>query len=441
MIRIRRTIPVVLLAAAGACAIAGCVTAPPMTQQEAAHPPPAAPLDARTPLTVDDAVRHALAADPQLRAMRHRVSAAYWRKVQASLPANPQLVASADPTEWAVRLSAHIADLADLGGRRAARVAAGQSLEEQAALEAALRQIEVTRQVRSDFAETWTRQRVMRLWRQRVDLHDQIVAVARRQRELGQLSRLDLLRIERQGWQARMSLREEELSHRQAEARLNRWLNLPLSTHLTLAMPDSVSAHLPAHLLEDAPIDLGLLRRPELAILAAQARQRQAMLTVARLQWMEGIEAGPYLKHEGGSTFVGGEIAITVPLFDRGQAQRGRHESELAALEQHMLATQAALLLQVHEAVLRLRHTRQSRTVDLPEIHRQAVAEHDLLRQTQELGQASDIDVRMARLAVLDAQGAVELARLAEWHAHAELAAALGDDGETLQGNDPHGQH
>jgi outer membrane protein TolC len=284
----------------------------------------------------------------------------------------------------------------------------------------------------------------MELTQDRVELLAQIVDVAIRQRDLGELSELDLLRLERRREEARAAAREQDLLRRQAEARLNRWLALPLSAELDLVKPadlPSIAAAARDEAPADVPIDLGSLRRPELAMLAAQAQEQQAMLTVARLQWLEGIEAGPYLKHDGGLAFVGGEVAITVPLLDRGQAQRGMHDSQLAALEEQMLATQAALLWDVYEAVLRLGHARQRQATDLQAMYRRAVAEHDLLLQAQQLGEASAIDTRMSRLAVLDAELALELARLTEWHAQADLAAALGDRGETLHGHDAHGEH
>ena len=93
--------------------IAGCVAPPPVSPQSTVEPR-GAPLSDDAPLTVDVAVRHALANDPAVRAARHGVSAAYWQKVQASLPANPRSIASADPTEWVVKLSALLADLVDL---------------------------------------------------------------------------------------------------------------------------------------------------------------------------------------------------------------------------------------------------------------------------------------------------------------------------------------
>lgn len=61
-------------------------------------------------------------------------------------------------------------------------------------------------------------------------------------------------------------------------------------------------------------IDMGMLRRPVLAVLAARIREHGALLRVARLQWTEGMEGGVYLGREEGRTFVGGAITIMAPV-------------------------------------------------------------------------------------------------------------------------------
>lgn len=94
-----------------------------------------------------------------------------------------------------------------------------------------------------------------------------------------------------------------------------------------------------------------------------------------------------------------------------------------------MLATQAMVLLEVHEAVLRLLQAHQRLHEDLPAVHQLLLTEHGLLQQAQYLGESDAVAVRKARIELLNTEIAREMARLAVFLSQADLAAALGDSG------------
>jgi outer membrane protein, heavy metal efflux system len=418
----------------GVVLLCGCASVPPPVPEAILAPREEfAPVSG--PVTVDLAVTRALAHDPDLRAAHLRTAAAFWQKVQASLPANPQLGATLDPGEWVARLSVRITDLLDLGGRRRAAVQAGQSREEQAALAVWLRQIDLVQEVRSVFAEAWTREQRVQALQAQVAVLTDLVTIARQQRELGELSALDVLQLDQRLQAARMAVHQEQWQQRQAAARLNRLLGLPLSTVLDLVLPADGSdwfsgqaARLATTPVDTSAADLGRLQRPELALVVARAREQQALLGVARVSWLDG-EAGPYLKQGDGPTVAGGHATLTVPIFDRGQARQGAQASLLAALEQEMLAVQADLLLDVQVAWWTLRHHQQRLHADLPAMRGQATAVHALLRQAEALGAVSAVEVQLAHLEVLEADLALLTARQQTLQAVADLAAALGDRG------------
>ncbi len=433
MKRHRSTPGILLGLVAVAGSLLGCTATGPLPPETGAAPA-VAPAPPDGPLTVDAAVALALRHDPELRAARHRVSAAAWQRIQASLPSNPTLAGSLDPTEWVARLAVGVADLLDLGGRRRAAVRSGQSREEQAVLAVLQRERAVVRAVRSDVAEVWARERQVRILTEHVALMDEILAIARQQRALGELSARDVLRLERERATAAMERSDHALWLQQAAARLARWLGRPVAQRDALAPPDDLDFALAGDRLAPEAIDLGLVRRPELAAIAARAREQQAQLAVARVAWLADLEAGPYLKRGDGPVVGGGHLAVTLPLFDRGQAQSAARTSELAALADEMLAMQAAILLEIHEAALRLRHAQQRARIERPAARLLATSDHNLVRAARQLGAASEVDERLARLAVLEADLAAEAARLDELRAQADLAAALGDRGEANGG-------
>lgn len=286
----------------------GCTTVQPPSSMATITPRDTAFLP-DSPLTLDEAILQAHLHDPELRVARHKVSEAYWEKIQTSLPQNPRLGLIADPSEWVMKLTIHIADVLDPLNRRQALVHASETREEAAALEVQLRQIALTRSVRSDFSEVYIRQKVVSLLQERLDLFRELVDIGNKQQELGALARLDVLRLERELIEAQMELSEQVLLCRQANARLNRSLNLPLAMESVLVMPEEEAAWVSAELNDNDQLNLGMLERPELSRLAVQARELEIFMHVARLQWLGDIETGMYFKSED-RTEQGIEVSV-----------------------------------------------------------------------------------------------------------------------------------
>ena len=432
-----------LAAAIIATGFTGCVTAPDT-------PPPAsnhaeAPSALEYPLSMDTAVRHALAVEPSIRAARHEVSAAYWDTLQASLPANPAVGVSLD-SDWSVSLAGMVSDWMDLGGQRSHRVAAAQSREEHAALEVMRREAEVVHAVRSAFAEAVTRRELEALYTERLELLEQVLEIERQRLAWGDLSELALIRLEREWVEARVAPEDEAMRRRQAEARLNRYLGLPLREPLELAQPFDMDEAWPAP-VEGEDVDLGMVRRPELAMLTAKLAEHEAELSLARVAWLPDAEAGPIFEwpRGDGASYGGGFVSITLPIFDHGQARRGAAREQMQALEQTMLAAQAEVLLEVHEALLRLRHAEDRLTIDWREEHQRAARQRVVTEQLADAGAASQVDALMSRVHELNARIALAEARGELWRARIDLAAAMGNPmaanpGHATNGTDTHGE-
>lgn len=431
----RRTRNLIKLTPAIAAALlAGCASVPPPhVAGEVA--PRAEAFVPQGPVTLEAALAVAHDHDPELRARRHRVAGTYWQTVQASLLDNPQIGGSLDPLEWVARLTFKIGDLLDVGGHRRAAVRAARSREETAALAVMQRELDLARAVRTELAVAWAADAAAPILQARLAVLDDLVAIAAARREVGELAAVDVLRMQRRRLEAQMAAADAAVQRQEARARLNRRLGRAPSAPLDVAEPDGEvvdpggrPAAETTTPVDAATIDLGLVQRPELLILAARAREQQAALGVARISWLAG-EGGVYLKQADGPEVVGVMASVAVPLFDRGQAQRGAHTSELAALAEEMLAAQADVLLEVHVAWWRHERARRRWTEDAVALRNQAWSEHALLQESQAFGAASGAEVLLAWLGVLEADLALIEARRDELVAQAELAAALGDRG------------
>jgi len=405
--------------------VSGCATTPPPSLSFADET--ASPLH-DGPITMDAAVRHALATDPSVRAARHLVSAASWVTVQASLPANPSAGVSLDST-WSASLAALLMDWMDVGSRRSQRVAMAQSREEQALLAVLQREADLSRRVQSAFVEVVTARRLEVHYAERGEVLEQAFRVEQRRHEWGDVSELELIRLERAHTSASSAQADEAMRRRQAEARLNRYLGLSLRQSLELIEPGEPAADglYPESLDE---IDLGRVNRPELSILAAQAAALDAEWRLAKVAWLPDLEAGPILEWpRSGSAAVygGGAVTMTLPVLDHGQARRGAVQERLRALEQTMLETQAEILLEVHDAWLRFRRARQREQVHARKEHEQAMRQRLLTEELLSAGAASQMDVWKSRVDELNAGITLEEARREAWLAWIELSAALGN--------------
>ena len=423
----------ILALAAWCFSAAGCVTVLPPVP--AAIVPQRAEISAiPSPLSVESAVAVALQNDPLLRATRRRVSVAYWRKVQRSLPPNPTLAASADPTEWVVKLTAELTSTFDIGGRRQHLVDAAQSREEQAAIQVVARGMDVMKEVRLAFAEISSTTVRENLTQQKMtliaDLHDR----ARRQQQAGELSDVALLAIEEKLQRTKADIADVTIERRRAEARLNRLLGRSPEAPISIVAFDGTDFLLVTHDSGDY-LKLGLSRRPELLLLAARIREHQPLLALAEVSWIPRIEAGPLITKPGENEVItgGGAVSITLPIFDHGQARRAIQTSTIQSLEEELLAAEAQVILDVHLAVQDFRHAR-SRAQLRRELAKIAEQRHGIAQKAVILGVGSEATVLEQGIDHIDAMVLMAEAQRDIWIAEATLLAAVGDCDDTLWG-------
>lgn len=427
-----RTISAMLWALCGAASLAmtGCVAVQEVSTA-ATLPDRVADETITGALTSEVAVRIALRNDPMLRASRWRVSESYWRKVQASLPPNPTLAASADPTQWIAKLSVAIIALADVGGSRQRLVDAAQSREEQAAIDVAQREIAIVRDVRALHAEFGAERRIGDLLAQKHAALTQVEEMVRQQREAGAASDIDMAQAAAAAREAGLDQRESVARLAALEARFNRAVGRPLTAPVLL--DDTAEQLLPEALVGDAALsNLGLARRPEIAVVLVRLAEHRALLRYSDVAWIPGVSGGPTIGRPGRDEDVvgGGEVVLTLPVFDHGQALRGAERAILESLEEELLDAQAGVILDVHLAVLEQSRARERAVNGLPALSDSAQRLESVLEQARQEGGASVPDVAAAQAKTTELEIRLERARLEHRKAIIALAAALGDRGE-----------
>lgn len=400
----------------------GCAS-PGELPPQAAVPPKLEDNEIPSPLDLKQAIRIARDNDPVGRGLRHRISEAYWRKVQMARLPNPSVGVAADPKEWLVSVLWWVDDLA----RQPARVDVGRSLEEQAILQVLRRQVQVARDVRTAYVEIATARELEALLTQKMALVSAAGEMARGQAQAGSVSQSEAKLSENLPIHVKVELGAVSADRQKWEGRLNTLLGLAPNSARALAFDQEKDLTLS----DSQNRELALSRRPEIALVAAKAREHEAQLSLASLGWLPRAEGGPYIRRQSGEgRSVGGRLTVTIPVFDTGEGAREAERAVLRALKEEMAAAQALVLLDLHEAALEYKRASSSGLEDLPRMlstAREAVATAEKARQ---LGGRSQLEVLQLRMGEADLAIALARARGALQKAVVELLASSGDTGE-----------
>lgn len=165
--------------------------------------------------------------------------------------------------------------------------------------------------------------------------------------------------------------------------------------------------------------------------LAAQARSR---LTLAEREALPNPELGVFLSREGApgpeapSWVAMGTVAVSLPLFERGQSERAQHRAELAVAE-----TERTVHAQELSLSLRRLHAELDAAAERVQSYRSRVLPAfeqnlQLVSRAFELGEIAIIDLLVARERFLNAELDALNAFSDYFHAVAALEQALGAD-------------
>lgn len=376
-----------------------------------------------SPLDVKQAIQIALENDPVGRGLRHRISEAYWRKVQMARLPNPSVGVSADPSEWIAGVLWWVDDVA----RQPARVDVGRSLEEQAILQLLRRQIQVAREVRTAYVEIETVRELESLLSKKAALVAAASEMARGQAQAGSVSQSEAKLSENLPLHVKVELAAVSAERQKWEGRLNTLLGSAPDSPRPLAF----DLERDLSWADSQDRELALSRRPEIALVAAKVREHEAHLSLASLAWLPRAEGGPYLRRQTGEgRSVGGRLSVTIPIFDSGEGAQEAERAALRALKEEMAAAQARILLELHEAALEYKRTRTSGLEDLPRMLSTAQEAVATAEKARELGGRSRLEVLQVRLGEVDLAIALLRARGAMQKAVVELLASSGDTGE-----------
>lgn len=347
------------LAFAIAAALAGCASAPPRDSQHrlderlgaagvALHGDSEAPAS----LDAQAALRLAFANNPRVATALARLDAARADSLQAGLLANPMLALMVLRPQGGGRLqieSSLMQSLADWLQRplRQAQAEAAQQRIEAEVLGELLALAQQVQTAHIDAVSAGQRLRVLDRW---LDLERQALALTGRQAEAGLIA-IEMA-LQQQGELRQIEAERSAVAaeHRAALAALAEALGLDTAKGLQLP------ADFPAFTLDGLelwPLPRAEVLAAEAAVDEAQAGERLAAAGSARWQPALGVAA---MRSSTGMRQAGAELAVDLPLFDRGQARVALAEARLNAATQLAEAGRRQARLDIESALDYLRH-------------------------------------------------------------------------------------
>lgn len=378
-------------------------------------------------LTADRAVEVALANNRDLRAELEELGIARADLVAASTIRNPVLDGEirfpGDPRKpFELALTQSLIDLLQLRSRRAF----GQANFEVARREVAGRVVAFAAEVRTDYYTSQAAQKLLARQHTVTEAAALAAEIARRQHVAGNISDLDLEAEQVLYEQAKLDLAAAQLAELQARERLSADLGL-VAAGLSLTLPPDLP---PIPAAEEEPrvgeADALLASRldVELAQLQVEAARRSRRL--ARGAGLDELAIGVHREREPeGAKTTGPALAVPLPIFNRGRAERLRAIAALRQAEQRLEAIRVNARAELRAAQERLREARARAEY----LHDVVVPRRRRILQLTHLEynamQRGVFQVIQARQALDEAERGLVLAQRDYWVAHTDLETAV----------------
>ncbi|MBA3726140.1 MAG: TolC family protein [Armatimonadetes bacterium] len=305
-------------------------------------------------LTLDEAVRLALANNPRVKALVFDISAAELGLAAAQALANPNVTLNPGFTRAGSDEELMISQPLEINGSRSARAGMASAQLRVAESEALIELREIVYETKSAYLQLARAQERNTLANDVVGNSEELDRIAQRQVELGSRPGIDRTQTSIELTRARQQATLSGAEFAAARAELNTIIGRPVGEIAVLP------------LLQFSPqtIDESLILQQAMgarAEIAASAATREGFLQEARLARAEGIpDIAPHFRatsltrspHENGFG-----IGITIPLLDYGSRRNRIRQAEESAKahEQRAAAVRNRVLREVSQAVARLR--------------------------------------------------------------------------------------
>ncbi|MCK9918005.1 TolC family protein [Microbacteriaceae bacterium K1510] len=390
-------------------------------------------------LTLVSALQRAFSANPRLTAAERDVGIATGRRLQAGAVPNPDLSFELDNAlgsgqyrgTRSAETTLQLSQLIELGGKREARIAAGDAGYDAARWERAAIRLEVATETAVAFVNVLSGQRRVQIFNSQVESIDRLTPLLQRRVETGASSPAEISRAQVAADFARADLERAKTALSIARRELGALMGLA-TPNFTNVSGDLSRIGRPAPF---QTVARAIDSNPQLMRWTAIYAQRNAELLTARLKVVPDVQAGVGWRNyrDTGDNAVRLNLSVQLPLWNQNQGGILEAQETLAKTEAERSTNKIALMVLLGRAYDAL--TGSSQEVSL--VRNSSVPRS---RQALEVIEAGYAQGRFTLLEVLDAQAAVAQAALREVEAlvtfHTAVATIEGLSGSpiTLQG-------
>jgi cobalt-zinc-cadmium efflux system outer membrane protein len=299
-------------------------------------------------LTLEQALARARERASSVLSAQARVEEARARLGAASrlLRENPEMDAAAGRwSSGSEKLDLGVIQNLDIGGRRSARIGIARAELVSSAADAENAVREALRDVTASFFRALQAQERLALAARAQSIAAEILEIARRRHEAGDVAVLDLNLAQVAEARARAGVRAARSAQALALGQLRTLLGFPAEQQLQLRGDLRGSRRYDLAELLGKATD-----RPDIRALQSELEAANAEFQLGRaLAWPELGLGGRY-ESEKGDHIVLGAVRFTLPLFDRGQGARAVAGARARRLELELERARRAVLTEVHTA-------------------------------------------------------------------------------------------
>ena len=355
---------------------------------------------AQESLTLEQALARARERTSAVLSARARVEEARARLNAASLlfPENPEVDAAAGRwSSGSEKLDLGVSQNLDIGGRRSARIGIARAELVSSAADAENAVREALRDVTASFFRALQAQERLALAGRAESIAAEILEIARRRHEAGDVAILDVNLAQLAVARARAEVRAGRSTQAVALGQLRTLLGLPPEQQLELRGDLRGSRRYDlAELLARAT------DRPDIRALQSELEAANAEFRLGRaLSWPE-FGLGVRYEREEGDHVVQGAVRLTLPLFNRGQGARAVAGARARRLERELDAARRTVLTEVRTA-FEVYDQQRAAVEELEQNALRVLEENESLsRESYEAGQISLAELLIVRREILE---------------------------------------
>ena len=412
----------IALASGSAFAVAPATTNAERNAQQAQP----APTETLAPLTLEAAIASALQGNPDLAVAQREVEAVEGQVLQSQARPNPELAYAVEDQDGPTRTQSLQINLPiELGGKRAARIAAAERGREIALEDLKQRRVEIRAAVVAAYFEALSAQERVALAQESVDLAKRASDVVAKRVVAGKVSPVEETKAKVVEAGTRVELAQARSEQRIAKGRLNSMLdpNAPVFSHV--AGNVEFVANIPSvELIQQRLATSPTVRRAQLEL-----AQRKSLAEVERSKRIPDLTVSLGVKRpnelQRDQLLFG--ISVPIPLFDRNQGNL------LEALKREDKARDElrALVMRVGSEVMQARERLVAIRAELEALQREvlpgAKSAYDAASIGFENGKFDFLDVLDAQRTYFAAQSQYLQAWSEAHRAAAEINRVLGE--------------